>query len=304
MENEKSKWVSGSLHSHGFWSDYKNIHERVLSPFDLDYFIKICMKYGRHFQSALDVMACQSGKNSFSENRYNDLIKTAKLTKDYDLEINPIETRAYFKDGRKFYLPRVQEVIADNNLAHVLVLGLGRNDNIRGGNSVISTLEEIKNRGGYAFINHPFVCNSFEKEELLEFYEKGLILGTEFNGGVTIGKNLEPLAYKIMPNPPLKKDNEKVLDLEGKILIIANDDARCKSDVKNGAYTEYLIKDNPNNLFTQSLIDAMQNEIKDRLQGNYLKRHESYSPWWSMWYHGVCGVVSQKTFKEEGLPEL
>lgn len=274
----------------------------MASPFDLDFFVKTCMKYERDFQAVLDIMAHQKGKEAFIENRYEELIKTAKPNKFYDAEFFPnskfpTETIIHFKNGKKFYIPRTQEIITENLLAHILAIGLGKSSNIPGGLSAYETLKIIKNEGGYAILNHSLVCKAFEKEQVKKYFEEKLILGAEFNGGITIDSKLgEYIAKKFgnTENPPLKKENKSILDLEKKVLIIANDDSRCKSDVKYGAYTEYLVDMNKQG-FVSGLVEAMQNEIKTGLNGKHVNRHDQYSKWFSLWYHGVCGVVSHKT---------
>lgn len=311
MENEKLKWVSGSLHSHGFWTDYRNLHERILAPFSLDNFAKTCMKYGRDFQAVLDIMAHQKGKNPLQENRYEDLIKTVRSNSNYEVEFFPnaefpIETRVFFNNGEEFYIPRTQEVLTENLLAHILVLGLGKNNNIPGGLPALETLYIIKDKGGHAFINHPLVCGAFTKEQIQEYFKKGLVIGAEFNGGVTLDSKLGIyLAKKIgkTEHPPLKKENESILNLEKKVLIVSNDDSRCKWDVKRGAYTEYLISSNEKSSLTERLVASMQNEVQRGFNQTHVKRHDNYSGFYSLWYHGLCGKVSHFTQKES-LPEL
>ena len=303
---QKLGWKSGSLHSHGEQTDCRNFNER--KSFTLNHIINTCAKAGRDFQAVLDIMANQNRRPEFQEDRYEKLIETRSLLgKKYEVESSPIETKIIYEDKKgnekEFYIIRTQEIIAENTRQHVLALNL--DSNISGGGNVEEILKEIKGNGGYAFLNHPFVCGAFEKNEILDFYNKGLILGTEFNGGVTIDSKLGVFLANIADNnPPLKKDNEKVLDLEREILIVANDDARCKSDIKKGAYTEYLVDANTKIPLIERLIESMQKEIDEGLKGHYIIRHEKYSKWSSIWMHGVNGIISQMTYGENSLPKI
>ncbi len=290
----------GSLHSHGFWTDYRNKHEMFFAPFNLNFFFKTCVKYGRDFQGVLDIMAHLDKKKPFEEERYKNLIATADPLKDYEVEFSEIETKIIYEDKegkeKEFHILRPQEIVLKNPRQHILALNLNYKNNISGGREVRETLKEIQERGGSAFLNHAIVCGAFSEEEIKNYFEEGLIFGTEFNGGVTVNSKLGIyLARKADKNPPLKKDNERILELEGKVLIVANDDARCESDVKYGAYTEYLVDNNPSIFLTERLIESAKNEIKSGLKGNYIQRHDQYSSGHSIWAHAINGYVSKFT---------
>ncbi|MEN7982336.1 MAG: hypothetical protein ABFQ65_02730 [Nanoarchaeota archaeon] len=297
----------GSLHSHGLWTDYRNWHEKLRAPFNLDFFFKTCIKYGRDFQGVLDIMAHLDGEEIFQEERYKKLIKTADPKKNYEVESSEIETKIIYEDKKgdekEFYIIRPQEIILKNPRQHILALNLNHKNNISGGRYVRETLKEIQKKGGSGFLNHALVCGAFREEEIKNYFEEGLILGTEFNGGVTIDSKLEIyLARKVDKKPPLKKDNENILRLEGQVLIVANDDARCKSDVEHGAYTEYLVDKNSKRPLTERLIESMKNEIKSGLNGDYIQRNDQYSSWHSIWAHGINGYISELTPWVKGFP--
>lgn len=294
MKN-KLELVSGSLHSHGFWSDYRNKHEIFFAPFDLDYFVKTCVKYGRDFQAITDIMANWKGKPEFQENRYNELISTAKLNNEYQVDYSKTETKITFENGEIFYIPRTQEILTSTPRKHIL--GLNLEKNISGGRNAKEILNEIKNEGGYAIIDHPFACGAWQKEELLELYENNLITALEWNGGLTIPGWLPDWVNKFAPT---KKANKKVLKLAPIIPVIANDDARCVSDVKKGAYTTYLINANHPSL-SKELRKSITHYNPEF--GNLFFRTEQYSRWDSIWTHVLNGRISMLTLGKYGLPD-
>lgn len=55
MVEEKFIKVSGSLHSHGFHTYYRNNGELARSPFDLEYFVRTCLNNRRDFQAITDI---------------------------------------------------------------------------------------------------------------------------------------------------------------------------------------------------------------------------------------------------------
>lgn len=317
METEDLIWVAGSLHSHLFWTDYRNWIEKHLpifgAAFDLEFVIDTCISYGKDFQGSVDIMAHQLGKNPFIEDRFQKLIKTAKPNSKYEFFFSPTEIHAIYEDKegneKDFYIPRMQEIITENPLAHILALGLDKKHNIPGGMSALNTLLKIREEGGYAILNHALVCNAFIKKQILDFYKEGLILAAEFNGGVTIDSKIGAyLARKIgkTENPPLKKDNEKILDLEKEILIFSNNDSRCKWDVKRSAYTKCLIENDNSKPLIPRLVTAMQNEsknIKYGLDRKYIEPSYKYSGFYSIWWHGLCGAISHKT-QNPSMPAL
>lgn len=286
------KWVAGSLHSHGLWTDYRNRHERFLAPFDIEHFANICISNERTFQAITDIMAHWPNKPEFKEQRYKNLIETANPNStEHSLDIFPHETRVNFSNGNEFWIPRTQEILTDTPRKHILGLNLGKS--ISGGRDSLEILKEIKGEGGYAIIDHPFSCQAWTKEELVELYQNELIVALEWNGGLTVPSWFPKWFDKIGPT---KRDNKKVLKLENQIPIIANDDSRCVQDIKRGAYTEYLTEENGKSL-TKRIVQSIQNGEE------YFNRHEQYSRWDSIWTHVLNGRISMWTKGKYGLPD-
>ncbi|MFQ5531606.1 MAG: hypothetical protein ACE5ES_03245, partial [Candidatus Nanoarchaeia archaeon] len=176
--------LSGSLHSHTFHTDYRNPNERSKSPFDLGYFVRRCMEYGRNFQAVTDIRAQRPGFPAFDEQRYVELIKTADPNDNsYELEASKTEARVYIPSTREvFYILRTQEVLTNVPKKHVLAVNVG---DMPGGESPEETLKRIKGGGGFAIIDHPFMCGAWNEDEIHRAYEVGLIGAIEWNGGLT-----------------------------------------------------------------------------------------------------------------------
>lgn len=277
--------VSGSLHSHGCWTDYRNLNETAKFPFDIEAFVNSCISCNRDFQAITDIMAARPGKPAFVEHRYQALLKTDNPKTALSLEINEKEAAIYCPAGKVFYIPRSQEVLTSVNYKHVLALGV---QDIPGGKSTSKTLELIKQRKGYVVIDHPFMRDAWKEDELLGLYKDGLIDALEFNGGLTFPLFLDFGKF------PSKKANLRVLKLEDKIPVIANDDSHCFSDMQRGAYTTYSIENSPN-----PLVDRLFQAIA---LGNF-QRHEQDSAFFSPVKHVIYGRQSQKMFGDKGLPD-
>jgi len=292
MTNKKI--YSGSLHSHGCWTDYRNESEKKNFPFDLKSFVEYCSIIGRDFQAITDIMAHRPEKPEFIEKRYKALLKTADpKDKSYVLQQNKTESVIYLlKENKKLIIPRTQEILTDINFKHILAIGVEKD--IRGGRNALETLNEIRDLGGYSILDHTFMCDAWNKEKVKKLYSKGLILATEWNGGLTF-----PAICDILPvKTPNKKSNHRVLSLEKKcgIPCIANDDSHSAEDIMNGAFTSYDFSDIDENL---SLTDKIVSSIKS---GKF-KKHKKYSSFISPFLHVKYGAESQETFREEGLPD-
>lgn len=276
--------VSGSLHSHGCWSDYRNLNETDKFPFNLEAFVNHSVSCGRDFQAITDIMAARPDKPSFVEHRYHALLKTNNPKDALSASANENEATIYLPSGRIFYIPRSQEVLTETNFKHVLALGV---QDIPGGLTPLKTLELVKSSKGYVVIDHPFMCNAWTEDELLGLYKDGLIDALEFNGGLTFPSFLDFGKF------PSKKANKRVLKLEEKIPVVANDDSHCFNDIKIGACTTYSIENS-----SQPLVDRLFQAIKARK----FQRHEQYSAFLSPVKHVFYGMKSQKKYADKGLP--
>jgi hypothetical protein len=284
--------ISGSLHSHGCWTDYRNKSEKKHFPFNLESFAKYCSS-GRDFQAITDIMASRPGKSEFIEKRYDALLKTADpKDNSYEVQRNKTESIIYFpKENKQLVIPRTQEVLSNVNFKHILAIGV--EEDIKGGGNALDTLKEIRDLGGYSILDHTFMCNAWDEDEVKDLYEKKLILATEWNGGLTFPAICDWLPIKT----PNKKSNKRVLSLEKKcgISCIANDDSHCAKDIMNGAFTSYDFSNLPEEI---SFIDKIALAIK---VGQF-KKNKSYSSFISPFLHVKYGAESQKTFGERGLP--
>jgi hypothetical protein len=287
---QQTQSLSGSLHSHGCWTDYRNSGEQKNFQFNLENFVNYCMNCGRDFQAITDIMAAWSCQPEFKENRYSALLATAHSKKDYDLEVRKGEAVIYFKSGRIFYIPRTQEVLTSIHFKHILALGLS--ENIQGGRSALDTLKQIKDLGGYAIIDHPFMCDAWNEEEIFRAFQENLILALEWNGGLTFSSSLPKFLRKRTPN---KSSNERVLLFgeRSKIPVVANDDSHCSEDIKLGAFTNYSV-----NTYEKPIIERIVDAIR---KGNF-KRTERYSNFYSPLKHVFYGCLSRRTFEDKGLP--
>ncbi len=287
--------VKGSLHSHGGWSDYRNRNEQKKFPFDLKIFAEYCIKHGRDFQAITDIMANRPGNPEFIEKRYDALLNTANpKDNNYEVERNKTESTIYFpKEKSKLIIPRTQEVLTDISFKHILAIGT-END-IRGGRNAFDTLKEIRDLGGYSILDHTFMCDAWNEEEVRDLYEDKLILATEWNGGLTFPAICGYFPIKHLLKTPNKRSNKIVISLEKKFGIpcIANDDAHCAGDIQKGAFTSYINWDN-----NISFIENITNSIKN----NNFERHENYSKFSSPLMHVKYGKESQEIFGKKGLP--
>lgn len=291
MPNKK---ISGSLHSHGCWTDYRNKNEQKNFEFDLKTFTEYCISQGRDFQAITDIMTFRPGKPEFIEKRYDSLLDTANPRENsYEVQRNKTESIIYFpKENSKLIIPRTQEILSDVNFKHIL--SMGTEADIKGGRNALDTLKEIKDLGGYSILDHTFMCDAWREGEVKKLYDDGLILATEWNGGLTF-----PAICDVLPiRTPNKRSNERVISLEKKCKIpcIANDDSHSASDIKNGAFTSYNFSTiNENISFVEKIVKAIQT--------NQFKRYENYSSFLSPFVHVGYGRESQKTFGEKGLPD-
>ncbi len=284
--------VKGSLHSHGCWTDYRNENEQRDFPFDLKTFSKYCISQGRDFQAITDIMAFRPGKPEFIEKRYDSLLKTANpRDNSYEVQKNKTDSLIYFpKEESKLIIPRTQEILTDVHFKHILAVGT--EEDIRGGRNAVDTLKEIRDLGGYSILDHTFMCNAWDEEEVKSLYEDKLIIATEFNGGLTF-----PAICDILPiKTPNKRSNQRVISLEQEcgIPCIANDDSHSAEDIKKGAFTSYK-NWNDHIPFIKNIVKAIQT--------NQFKRYENYSSFFSPLIHVWYGGESQKTFGEKGLPD-
>lgn len=275
--------VNGSLHSHGCWTNHKSPSEIRKFPFNLENFVEFCVSCGRDFQAITDFMANPPGESELIENRYQDLLDTASLKVSYELEAGGKESIIYFSTGKKFTLIRTQEVLTNKNFKHILAIGA--EESIRGGRSVEDTLNEIKDKGGYAIIDHPFIRNAWGEEEIGELYSEKKIIAIEWNGVLTFPSFIFPSKL------PSKKSNIRALKLAEEIGIpcIANDDSHYPSDIQRGAYTSYCIEDLHPNL-TEKIVEA----IKDRS----FRRKEQYSGFFSPVIHVTHAIRGKKLHGE------
>lgn len=109
--------------------------------------------------------------------------------------------------GQRLYIPRTQEVLTNIPKKHILALGVG---DIKGGKSVEETLNEISGEGGYAIIDHPFMCGAWTEEEILELWDRGLIVGIEWNGGLTFHELFDRIPG-LKHRTPSKQSNIRAL---------------------------------------------------------------------------------------------
>lgn len=272
-------FVSGSLHSHGCWTDYRNQNETRKFPFDLESFVRLCIDTGRNFQAITDIMASRPGKPEFKEHRYSSLLKNPNLSTTFESKIS-------LPSGHTFYIPRTQEVLTDVNFKHILAVGL--REDIPGGLPAVDTLKKIKEKKGYVVIDHPFMCDAWAEDELLGLYKDDLIDTLEFNGGLTFPAFLDFGKF------PSKKANLRVLKLEDKIPVIANDDSHSSDDIERGAYTVYTVA------LDHGLIVP---KIFQAIKLGRFQRQEHYSLKLSPFIHVYYGRQSQKMFGDKGLPD-
>lgn len=278
--------VNGSLHSHGCWTDYRNPGEQARSPFNLEAFVEHCISCGRDFQAITDIMANWPDSPEFIEHRYEALLKTANPKSGYNLQSGKRESIIY-TPAKPFVIPRSQEILTSTHFKHVLAVGAEKD--IRGGRSAFDILKEIQDNNGYAVIDHPFMCDAWLEEEILELYHKGLIAAIEWNGGLT----LPAFASWLLTKVPSKKSNKKSEKLETDISLIANDDSHCADDIYRGAFTTYQLETSDKS-FVDRTFDAINNR---RFQ-----RHCRYSAFFSPFNHIYYGSQSRKLFSEDGLP--
>lgn len=279
---------SGSIHSHGFWTDYRNKAERREAPFNLSFFANTCQRLGRKFQAITDLMVAKPGSEPFIEHRFEELLKTAdSAVSDMYVENKGKEAIIYFGEREPFVIPRTQEIVTARPGKHILVINV--EGDIRGGKNTLDTLKEIKDAGGTAIVNHPFMRSAWSEEELLKFYKESLIGAIEWNGGLTF-----PSWCKCLPfETPNKSSNQRVKALESQIPLISNDDSHCISDVKNGAYATYSLKDAYKG-FSESIVNAISQRDFQRV--------EAYSGFFSPVKHVLNARKSRKLFGVEGLP--
>lgn len=281
--------VTGSLHSHGCWSDYRNPYEIKRFAFDLETFLVHCLNSGKSFQGITDIVANKKNQPGFKESRYAELLKTAKANKQYHLEQRDNESWIYHDSGI-FFIPQTLEILTDKPLRHILAFGSGKN--ITPERSAYDTLRQIRDLGGYAIINHPFMGNAWSEEEIISLFEKELILALEWNGGMTFPSSLPRFLRNRLPN---RGNNKRVLSLGEKasIPVIANDDAHSGKDIFQGADTTYDFERE-----SKSFIEGIANAIK---QGRFT-RNERYSSFLSPFTHVIHGISSQIKFGKSGLP--
>jgi len=289
----KDTKMRGSLHSHGCWTDYRNPNERKSFSFSLRKFIDLCHESGRDFQAMTDIMAARPGMPEFREHRYDALLRTADAKADYELFQGDIESVVYFEGGKKrVIIPRSQEVLTDIPFKHILALGVS--EDVPGGKPAKDTLKRIKGEGGYTVIDHPFMCNAWTEEELLELREEGLVDALEWNGGLTFPAFMY-LGGKL--KVPSKGANNRVLKLDDRIPVVANDDAHCRDDILRGASSVYEVEacsDWQDNLLVDRVFDA--------IEGRKFKRNEKYSALSSPLRHVKYGKQAQEMFGQHGLP--
>lgn len=293
--------LSGSLHSHGCWTDYRIAEEQLKFPFKLKDFAEFCISHGRDFQAITDIMANRPGKPEFIEKRYDALLDTANSKdKSYELQRGETESTIFFKNGSKLIIPRTQEILTDVNYKHILAIGV--KGDIPGGGDALLRLKLIKSFGGRAILDHPFMCDAWNEDEVMELYDRGLVLAPEWNGGLSFPSFFfsSPLVRKLQETPN-KKSNKRVVWLEEEkgIPYVANDDAHCALDIKKGAFTTYLVDKKDENL---SLIDKIVKAINSEYI-NQIERHKNYSSFSSPLNHVKYGKLSQKIFQEDGLPD-
>ena len=278
--------VNGSLHSHGCWTDYRNPAEQAGFPFSLESFVRLYLECGRSFASVSDRRAHHSGKPAFREEMYEKLLETADpQNPDCYLEKRGSESIIWLNDaGQEFIIIRTQEVLTDKPFKHILAVGAEKD--IKGGNLPLETLKEIRESGGYAVINHPFMRNAWTEQEIRELHAKGLVHALEWSSFVSFPKWLPPFF-------PTKEANARVLELQDTIPVIANDDSSCKEAVKFGSFTSYEVNCSPS-----SLAGRIRNAIKTAR----FHRNELYSPIVAPFKHVWYGWQSSRLFKEKALP--
>jgi len=280
---------SGSLHSHGCWTDYRNPKEKMNFPFDLEKFAKLCLGCGRDFQAITDIMASWPGMPEFQEHRHRALLDTARKDSSVYLEGGKRESIVYVGSG-KLVIPRTQEILTDTHFKHILAVGTDRD--IRGGRNAIDTLKEIKDTQGYCIIDHPFMCSIWQEGELLDLHDKGMIDALEWNGGLT----WPAFTSRFMKRVPSKRSNLRAIGLESRIPVVANDDAHSAGDIKQGAYTTYFI-DSTSRLYVDRVFESVRATPRE------FRRHEQYSGFFSPVNHVRYGSQSQKMFGNQGLPD-
>lgn len=285
--------LKGSLHSHGCWTDYRNPEERKRFPFDLLEFTKLCLKSGRDFQAITDIMVDWNKNFRDREHRYEDLLKTANSQdRSYEMQQGPKESILWLNENgltKKLIIPRTQEILTSTPFKHILAIG--SDEDIQGARKAEDILKEISDKGGYAILDHPFMCNAWTEEEILKLYQENLIIAVEWNGGLTFPSLIPEFIRKKTPS---KQANKRILKLQNQIYVIANDDAHSYRDIERGAYTEYNVVDSD---------IPLAEKIKESIQENDFLRIERYSSFFSPVKHFLWGRRSQKLFGKEGLPE-
>ncbi len=251
------KRIRGSLHSHECHTDHRNEEEWKKFPFDLEAFVRLCLEIGRDFQAISEIKDHPTeAPRWWNEKRYSDLMKTAKSSPNYEAHISPNICEVYLKpEDKKIVIIKGQEVCI-GPLKHVSAIGVTRD--LQGGLDTRETLKIIREEGGYAFANHPFTNNEWTEEELLSFYEQGLLQAAEFNSKLTFPNWLDFGFRLIGKRTPSRGNNKRVLKLESRMPIIANDDANSEDDIRKGAYTCYDI------IPGQDLIKSIFDAIKQR----------------------------------------
>lgn len=295
--------LSGSLHGHGCWTDHRIAEEQLIFPFVLKDFAEYCISCGRDFESITDIMAHRPGKPVFREHRHKELLDTANpKDKSYEFQRGKSESTIFFKEGGKLIIPRTQEILigtqdvkTDTHFKHILAIGVEKD--ILGGRDSLEILKDIKDAGGYAILDHTFMCDAWDEDEVINLYDKGLVLATEWNGGLSFPKICNILPIKT----PNKESNNRVVRLEEDkgIPYVTNDDAHCALDIKKGAYTTYNVdKKNKSLSLIEKIVIAINSEYIDKIE-----RHKQYSSFSSPINHVKYGRLSQKLFQEYGLPD-
>ena len=293
--------MNGSLHSHGCWTDHRNPNETARFPFDLETFARLCIEIGRDFQVISEIKDHPKEPARWhNERRYHDLMKTIRKSDNYEVERAGDLYNVYFKrENKRVVIIRGQEVSLanpvlkgeesfDSHLKHVSAIGVERE--LKGGLSAEETLKIIREESGYAFPNHPFMVDAWSEEELLDFYERKLISAIEFNSGLTFPACLDNVLGKRTPS---KKSNKRVLALEDRIPVVANDDAHSEEDMKKGASTSYnVVSGLP---FIYSIFDAIARRD--------FSRQEKYTSFLSPIWHMLDIEESEKLSRQGKLIE-
>ena len=144
------------------------------------------------------------------------------------------------------------------------------------------------------------VCRDSNKKivsiELLDFYERKLISAIEFNSGLTFPACLDNVLGKRTPS---KKSNKRVLALEDRIPVVANDDAHSEKDMRKGASTSYNV------VSGLPLIDSIFDTIRRRDFSMINRRlfGEKYAPLLSPVWHMLDIEQSEKLSRQGKLIE-